>query len=108
LPLAKLSSSSLNLCTDTAPQLENTNGPTTEDSFSSVCFISSFFLLLLLRFNIYSKQIERFSLSLFFRLSVQATEARLFEKRERQQKRNYSRNNRKLSLCDDSLKEEEE
>jgi hypothetical protein len=40
--------------------------------------------------------------------SVQAKEARLFEKRERQQKRNYSRNNRKLSLCDDSLKEEEE
>jgi len=105
LPLAKLSSSSLNLCTDTAPQLENTNGPTT-DSFSSVCFISSFFLLLLLLRFKYIQNKSNASLSSLGRL-FKKSEARLFEKRERQQKRNYSRN-RKLSLCDDSLKEEEE
>ena len=93
LPLVKLSSSSLNLCTDTAPQLENTNGPTT-DSFSSVCFIFFFssliLLLLLLRFSFTTNR-KLLSLSLLCRLFKRKRCSR----KEKGQKRNSR--DRKLS-----------
>ena len=93
LPLAKLSSASLNLCTDTAPRLENTNGPTVDaSSFSSVCFI--FFFASDSSSDsssLYSKQTEScrslsLSLSHFFFLVRSSGRARVRE--ERGQKRN--------------------
>ena len=86
LPLVKLSSSSLNLCTDTAPQLENTNGPTT-DSFSSVCFIfffSSNSSSSSSSLHIQNKSKASLSLSLSSLSSVRAETP--FEKRERTKK----------------------
>ena len=85
LPLVKLSSSSLNLCTDTAPQLENTNGPTT-DSFSSVCFIFFFSSKnsSSSSSSLYIQNKSKASLSLSSLSSVRAETP--FEKRERTKK----------------------
>jgi hypothetical protein len=101
----KLSSSSLNLCTDTAPQLENTNGPTT-DSFSSVCFIfffSSNSSSSSSSLYIQNKSKASLSLSLFFVVCSSGSAVR-----EKRKDKKGTLATESFLLRDDSLKEEEE